>query len=70
MIRLIGLDSEVFDNIIANYPEMIKDYYKRSLIITFKKECILEFRAGLLSITKGIDTLNILCIDFWRLEIE
>lgn len=70
MIRILGVRRELFHHIRETYPEMIYKSYEDSLIISFAKDCNIEFGGGELTISRGDENINILAIDFWRLEIE
>lgn len=76
MIQVIGICKDMYAHIVNVYPELIEKQYERSGTIIFKKECEISFSKGVLSICLINDcepealTVNLLAIDFWRLEIE
>ena len=76
MIKMFGIDEEVYNHIKESYPEMIEKSYDRCSQLVFKRECSLDFSAGIATISMENyggamkDSFNVMAIDFWRIEIE
>ena len=76
MIKMFGIDEEVYNHIKESYPEMIEKSYDRCSQLVFKRECSLDFSAGIATISMEnyggamTESFNVMAIDFWRIEIE
>lgn len=69
MIRVIGLNEAVFDDIIANYYDLVRDYHVNSKTIIFKSCCEIYTNKTQTKIYCGDESVVFLCCDYWRIEI-
>ena len=70
MIKIIGLSKSVYAHILSYYDHMIKYCDNSCSMIEFIPQCCLELSHGSVSIDYENDSINILCCDYWRIEIE
>ena len=70
MIRVIGLDKNVYDSILNHNHNIVKDNDDNSKMIEFIPECALEYSNAVLTIECSDNIVNFMYCDFWRIEIE
>lgn len=70
MIKVIGLNKDVYANIRVYYDRMIKKCNDSCSVIEFIPECCLELNNASVSIEYDGESIKFLCCDYWRIEIE
>lgn len=70
MIRVIGLNDDVFNNIVANYFDLVKTHDQKSNMIEFVPNCEIYMSKAQVRIYCGNDSIVFLCCDYWRIELE
>lgn len=70
MIRVIGLNENVYENILNYNNNIVRDYDDNSRTIEFIPSCALEYSNATLTIERFDNIVNFLYCDFWRIEIE
>lgn len=69
MIRVIGFNEEVFNNILANYYDLVAFVDSKSNMIEFKSCCEISSNKSQTRIYCGDEIIVFLCCDYWRIEI-
>lgn len=69
MIRVIGFNEEVFNNILANYYDLVALADSKSNMIEFKSCCEIYSSKAQTRIYCGDETIVFLCCDYWRIEL-
>ena len=69
MIRVIGLKEEVFNNIIANYYDLVSWYDADMNAIEFHTSCEIYKNQSQVRIYCGDDQIVFLSCDYWRIEL-
>lgn len=69
MIRVIGLSEDTFNNIIANYYDLVSWHDAKMNAIEFNKSCEIYMNNSQVRIYCGDDLIVFLCCDYWRIEL-
>lgn len=70
MIRVIGLNKNVYQSILNHNSNIVKRDYLEVCTIEFIPDCTLELSNGVVEISCGDNIVHFLMCDFFRMEIE
>lgn len=70
MIKVIGLNNDVFTHILTYYGRMVYDCNSSCNMIEFIPECCLDLSNASVAIQYDDESVKFLCCDCWRIEIE
>lgn len=69
MIRVIGLSEEAFNNIIANYYDLVIWHDVNMNAIEFDRSCEICMNQSQVRIYCGDEEIVFLSCDYWRIEL-